>query len=767
MFDSALGAGAKVVGFRGTEALSTPYRFDVYLSLGAEEASDEDIADMIGTRAMLSLDRQDGRPPYVVQGVVTELDILHEQGGRLLLGCALVPMFATLANSLHSRMFTSQSLPEIIGQVLEDAGLTSDEYALRLVGDYATEEHVCQYRESDLAFLSRWMEREGLTYYFEHGDRHEVLVITDDTTSAAPLVDQPVRFFALGGHDASAGEALHSFVCRHKQVPARVRVSDYNYAKPNLDVSGETRVAKIGAGELRYFGERTFSPDDSERLAKLRTEALLAKQRVFHASGTAMHLRSGYAFKLEDHPRESFAQDYLVTSLDHRGVQRATTPELRAIIGIDTDRPYEVELSAIAKATPFRPERQTPWPRVYGVEHAVIDGEEDSDYAQLDGDGRYQARFGFDESDLPAAKASTRIRMMQPHGGDVEGWHFPLRKGTEVLVSFLGGDPDRPVIAGTVPNTLTPSPVTQSNHTMNYIRTGGRNEVAIQDEEGKEHVRISTPRDATCLHLGNIPENPEVPIAPEMTQSPTGLGAWLYTEGSGAMVFGKDLWRSNGGNYTEFVKGAVSRVNVGQVTEELQTGRETTITGHEKLTVTAGLEQDITGGAMYTITGGVSCGIDGPETHVVKGPFSSETDATSLKTKARIDHVTGPSIQNYDAAVVQNYGVVTQNFGPTVATYGSLIWNIPGGATINTPSWNHTTPSWYTSGVSAGSFTAISIAMAGVGISVGHMSLTHTTFAVSSGALTLANSPIKLSKIDAELRTHGIKATLSGLTSFS
>ena len=162
-----------------------------------------------------------------------------------------------------------------------------------------------------------------------------------------------------------------------------------------------------------------------------------------------------------------------------------------------------VEVVAIAASVQFRPPRRTPVPRIYGMEGAVVDGQADTDYAQLDEHGRYLVKLRFDESPAKDGKASARVRMMQPHGGNPESFHFPLRKGTEVLLAFEGGDPDRPVIAGVVPNLLNPSPVTSKNATKNVLMTGGGNRLIIEDAEGKEYIHLATPHKRTFMHMGS------------------------------------------------------------------------------------------------------------------------------------------------------------------------------------------------------------------------------------------------------------------------
>jgi type VI secretion system secreted protein VgrG len=499
---SVLPDDTRVVGFRGTEGLSRPYLFEIFLSIPSD-AADFDMADAIGARTTLLVDRGDATiPPYAVHGLLWTLELLLESHGRGIFRAELVPHLTQLTQTLHCRIFTKKTLPEILRETLEDGGLTSDDYELRLDRTYKPEEHVCQYRESHFDFLSRWLEREGLYYFFEQGEDREKLVVTDHKAAHEPLRKGAVRYHPVAGHDGSARESFSSFACRHVSLPATVKLVDYDYLKPTLEVTGSAPVSSTGLGEITEHAARFFSPDDGKRLAKLRAEELLAQRVVYHASGPVLHLRSGYLFDLEDHPRQAFNTRYLVTELTHVGNQGATTAEVRALTGIEGNQVYSVELTAILADVQFRAPRRTPWPRIYGYENGIVDGEADSEYAQIDDHGRYSVKFRFDESELRDGKASTFVRMAQPHGGGVEGWHFPLRKGTEIIFTFLGGDPDRPVIAGVVPNAHTPSPVTRGNHTTNVIQTGGRNRFELEDKSGGQRVTLSTPTKSTMLRMG-------------------------------------------------------------------------------------------------------------------------------------------------------------------------------------------------------------------------------------------------------------------------
>jgi type VI secretion system secreted protein VgrG len=655
---SALPDSTRVAGFRGTESISRLYEIDIFLLLG-EEGNDLDLADVIGAKAKLALDRSDNRPPFLFHGIFAAFELVHELGDRALFKATLVPQLWQLTQTLHSRMFTNKSIKDVIAEVLDDSGISSSDYQLRLTQTYKPEEHICQYHESNFDFISRWMEREGIYWYFEQGDDGEVLVITDSKSKQDFFDKTPVRFFALGGHDGSAGEALHTFTCKHHALPASVKLRDYDYAKPTLPVSGDAAVSSAGFGEISVYGHRFFTPDDGKRLAKVRAEELLARQVIYRGTGTEFHLRSGYFFKLEDHPRAGFDQKYLVTEVEHVGNQQISSPELRALTGIESDKVYHVEVKAIPADTQFRAARTTAWPRIYGYENGTVCGPADSDYAQIDDAGRYNVKFKFDESNLKDGKASTWVRMMQPHGGNPEGFHFPLRKGTEVIFSFLGGDPDRPVISGVVPDTHNPSLVTSKNHTQNVMRTGGNNHMVIEDLQGKQHIDLYSPTQSTNIFMGGprshaFVEPPAEKSGASSTIAGVSCALYLHTDGSGGLDVGGSWYENVGANYFKWVSsnatieyGGVHTINVDGNSKEFYNakqlikvakGREDTVdAGGMKQEIKGGMKQEIKGGYKQEIEGGV--GYDqkiAPKWNgKVEGPWTFE--AASVKWDVKGD----------------------------------------------------------------------------------------------------------------------------------
>ncbi|AUX26284.1 hypothetical protein SOCEGT47_068450 [Sorangium cellulosum] len=495
---SALPSSTKLVAFRGTEGISKLYRFELFLVMTSDVGHGFDMAAAVGQPLTVSLERSDGGERFLRSGVLGSIELLNDFAGRCVFRATLVPRLALLALSFHSRVFTGKTIPEILGAVLQKGGVT--DCALMLQGAYAAEEHVCQYRESDYAFIARWMEREGIYYYFEHGEGGETLVLIDEKSAHQPHGGKPIRYYPQPGGANTAKDTFHAFTCRHDAVPGAVRLKDHNYATPAVPVVGQASVSESGFGEVSLFGARFFSPGDGERLARVKAESLAAAGVVYQAMGKAATLVPGFTFEIEDHPRAAFNTKYLATEVEHWSNQAPDMPELDELAPWRGS--YRMEARAIPATTQFRAPQVTAWPRIYGTEPAVVDGAAVSDYAQIDSHGRYRLKFHFDENDLSGGKASTWVRMLQPHGGGIEGFHFPLRAGTEVMCAFEGGDPDRPAIVGVAPNALTPSPVTAGNNTRNVLQTGGRNRLELEDQAGQERITLSTPYDNTYIRMG-------------------------------------------------------------------------------------------------------------------------------------------------------------------------------------------------------------------------------------------------------------------------
>lgn len=687
----SLPESSHVVSFRGDEGLSQLYRFEIALLIPDSDCAALELNDVVGSPATLTVQSRDDAPPAEqtpIHGIVSEIELVHSEGGKALFCVILVPAHFRLTESHHSRMFTAQTVPDIIQWVFDQADLGS-QLQMRLSAEHPEEEHVCQYHETDFDFVSRWLEREGMYFFFDHSGEEEKLIITDHKATHEPSRDAAVRFRPVAGGDATASESLTEFRPVHRALPATVRIQDYDLTRPSLDVSAEAEVSSEGQGQVVIHEARCFSPEDAERLVAIRAEELLATGATFEASGTVFGLRAGYRFELEEHQQGDLNQEYLITRLHHEAAQSAESRELRELLGHDMTEGYAAFPTVIPASVQYRHPTATRWPRIRGFELGVIDGQADSDYAQLDEHGRYLVRFHFDESELEDGSTSTRIRMMQPHAGSLEGFHFPLRKGTEVAVAFLGGDPDRPVIAGAVPNALNPSVVTSDNHTQNVIQTGGRTRIELEDQDGQQHVYMYTPTEDTYLHIGE-PFNPDRNVVLKTKKDclfEIGTNQDINVGGVLEESVTKDVTETYSNTQTSTIDGPQETKVDGKVVELYFGKQDTTVTKGKRHEIFHNGQTTMTLGARQeTYTGGqVTHGFGGTTEIYATKLTRSVTGATSEDHQGTLNEiVAGP--------VTEIYGSAEEKFGATTCTQAKLTWISPQ-TTLTAPNWTITNAS--------------------------------------------------------------------------
>ena len=521
---AALSVGSTVLHFRGQEAISELYSFAIDLRIRDAAFEPQQLS---GQAAALRIEGGSDGHKEVIHGMVASAEVMHAVERYAIVRVVLVPRLWQLSLSHHSRIFIDDDVVKIIRAILDNAGFSGDDYELRLSGSYPPLPHVCQYQESDYAFICRWMERVGMVFNFEHESGRDKLIISDHKSFIKPAPKTPVRYVPGAEDDMMADEALAAFNCRSSVLPKRVELQDYNHQKPQLDVVGRASISDKGQAEVCVYGENFDSPEAANQLATIRAEEYRCREKLYQGHGRVYGLRSGFSFTVEEHPLRSMNGEFLVITLGHSGNQASNDEELKQLLGITEDDEYQVHVTAIPREVQYRATRTTPRPRIYGMENAVIDGEADSPYAQIDEEGRYRVRINFDESDLEDGNASALVRMLQPHGGGNEGFHFPLRKGTEVLLTFQGGDPDRPMIAGVLPNAHKQSPINKDNHSKNIIQSGGMNLLEMEDLDGKQHMKMSSPTEGTKVQLGQPAEDDE-----------HSANLQLFTTGSGNLYVG-------------------------------------------------------------------------------------------------------------------------------------------------------------------------------------------------------------------------------------
>jgi type VI secretion system secreted protein VgrG len=446
----------------GREAISQPFQFDVDFVVTDTDGLDQD--KVLGAAASLVFER-DGAEVRVVHGMVTTFfDLFDTEPAHRTYRVRLVPRLHRLSFVEMQEVFLGLSVPDIVKQKLSLVNLGAADVDLRLLDKYPAHDIVVQYRETDLAFVSRLAEHLGIAFYFDHEGGADKLVFTDHNGGFARLEGFPsMRYRGRGERrDVFRLEAeSHLF-------PASYAVLDYDYRAPHLELTSTYEHPAGYAGGVAEYGSHHRTPADGDRLARVRAEEREARSRFFRGESTLAELGAGVVVGLEGHPH---LQDpsLLVVEVEHRASQAV------GIHGGDGGEGYVNTFKAVDASRAYRPSRVTPRPRIHGVLTAITEpapAGASGRIAQLDEQGRYTVKFFFDAAGGEGRqRSSAPVRMAQPHAGSGYGMHFPLKPGVEVTVTFVDGDPDRPILSGAVPNPVTSSPVTRRDALYNRIKT--------------------------------------------------------------------------------------------------------------------------------------------------------------------------------------------------------------------------------------------------------------------------------------------------------
>ncbi|MEA1936196.1 MAG: type VI secretion system tip protein TssI/VgrG [Thermodesulfobacteriota bacterium] len=490
-----------VVRFKGTEGFSMCYEFEINL---VSKNAEIDLTEVLKNPGTFTILRKDGDIPF--HGILTQFEQLHEVDEYVFYRAILVPKLWWLSLTHHNQVILNKTVPEVIKEVLKDGGLTTLDFELKLQKEYPKWDYICQYGESHLNFVSRWMEREGMYYYFEQTPQGEKAIITDTKLAHTDMPEGKTMYYSpvSGLDDLHREEVIKAFICRQKMLPRTLHLKDYNYMKPSMEITGSAEVSPDGRGEVYIYGEHFRTTKEGNNLAKIRAEELLCQEKQFHGESTIPYLRPGYLFDLEDHYRKSSNNQYLTIELEHEGSQASylIAGIQKGLSEVEEQPYYFNNFEAITSDVQFRPPQKSEKPRFYGTLNAKIDAAGSGKYAELDDQGRYKVVLPFDKSGRKDGKASAYFRMAQPYAGTDHGMHFPLHKGTEVLLAFIDGDPDRPIINAAVPNPETPSQITSGDQTMSKITTAGGNKIHIEDQEGSERILMHSPNQESFIRIG-------------------------------------------------------------------------------------------------------------------------------------------------------------------------------------------------------------------------------------------------------------------------
>jgi len=501
----------KVVQFNGTEGISQLFQFTLEL---ASTDGEIDFAKVLGEAAMLTI--QGNPEPRYVSGIVCRF----EQAGRgtdfTRYRATLVPAFWLLTQRQNFRIFQDKSVPDIVKAVLEAAKVPSDSYRFALKGTYKPRTYCVQYRQSDMDFIAYLLEEEGISYYFEHKETGHVAVFGDGPDAHTDIVNPSTVLLSDEGFGTTTEEFIQACQVTQEIRSGKYTLWDYNFEKPANPALNENSEGDAWK-ELEtydYPGGYTEKAVGTE-LAKRRREEEAVPADVMTAHSDCRRLVSGYKFTLDGHERTAFNQSYLITTVQHYGFQpQAVGAE--ATGGESGQQIYENDIECIPAKYPFRPPRVTPRPTIPGTQTARVVGPSGEEI-HTDKHGRVKVQFHWDRAGVTDDKASCWVRVAQAHAGSGYGCLFLPRVGQEVVVAFEEGDPDRPLITGSVYNgDQVPPYELPANKTRSVIKTnsskggGGSNEISFEDKKDNEQLFLHAQKDLDFRvkndrreHIGN------------------------------------------------------------------------------------------------------------------------------------------------------------------------------------------------------------------------------------------------------------------------
>jgi type VI secretion system secreted protein VgrG len=486
--------------FEGVEGLSELFEYRVE-ALSSD--IDIDFTGGIGKNCSISFDTYGGATRNF-SGVLTEAQWIGARQEKYAYRLILRPWLWLLSRTAKSRIFKEKDIEQILNKVFQDNGFSS-KVQINIQHKPEPFEYVAQYRETDLAFISRLAEEYGIYWYFEHQANDHVLHLID-SASAHPSASfggggSSLPYNPLTGQDRRDREHIYQWRAERRFRTGRVELRDYDYmqaAKRTLQADKEgTESYERPKMEAYDYPGRWTKDAEGKHLAQVRLEAEQALDYRKFGSGDAVSLYPGAAFSLTGHKTD--AAEYFVVRANHAFVGE----DYRSGSGGEADEIYHGQYEFQEKARPFRAPQVTPRPRIYGPQTAFVvtqksDSKEEID---VDKDGRIFVNFHWNREDKHEF-CSRAVRVAQMWAGKQWGWQIIPRVGMEVIVEFLEGDPDQPLVTGAVYNSdfQYPYPLpdkknisgVKSDSTLGH---GGYNEFILDDTKNEEKVQFRAEKD--------------------------------------------------------------------------------------------------------------------------------------------------------------------------------------------------------------------------------------------------------------------------------
>jgi type VI secretion system secreted protein VgrG len=512
-------------GMTGREALSQPFAFTVTLVSDVRKNQPIDQSKLLGTMVKVTLASEYSADPSLADkptryfnGYATQVVLQEDEVGNFrVYRVELRPWLWLLTKTTDCRIYQNKTVPQIVEQIFKDSGFT--DFKLKLGGNYQAREYCVQYRESDLAFVSRLLEHEGIYYYFEFDADKHTLVLTDGTSPHEP---RPKYETIDYGHTFAEEHTKETFGGRIARWRPRQELRAGQYASKDYDFTKSGTPLKARQNGPKPHPQSAFEQYDypggyveasiGEKYASVRLQEEQMSYEMFEANAYSHGLAPGYVFTMAKYPVAAQNAKYLTVEAHYdfalnpyeASERLDVTPDVELNPGAADLKPrdYTCRFSALKVATAYRPPRVTPRPVIAGLQTAKVVGPKGEEI-WTDKYGRIKVQFHWDREGRFDENSSCWIRTAQMWAGAGWGSQYVPRIGDEVVVSFLEGDPDQPLVTGSVyngensPPFALPDKMATSGVKSKSTKDGGRgyNELSFDDTTNKELVNFHAQKD--------------------------------------------------------------------------------------------------------------------------------------------------------------------------------------------------------------------------------------------------------------------------------
>lgn len=604
----------------GHESISQLFRFDLDL---LSENDSIPFSDIVGQNVTVSI-RLANDSKRAWNGVISRFS----QGAKFSrfthYRAEMVPWLWFLTRTADCRIFQKKTVPDIVQRTFRDLGFF--DYSLRLYGKFGEREYCVQYRETDFNFISRLLEEHGIYYFFEHEEGKHTLVLANPPAAHKPCPQQPsVRYLPSGS--LREDDVIWRCDVDEQVVPGSFAHADYSFLTPQTNLF--TQLSGPNSFEVYDYPGIFKDLGEGDTVARIRLEEQTACSVVLRGESGCRAFSTGYQFELKDHYRSDLNGDYLLTSVTH-SAKISLNYETGAEVSND-EVTYTNKFECIPVAVIYRPPRVTPRPRIHGCQTAAVVGPP-GEKIFPDDNGRVKVQFHWDREGKHDDNSSCWIRVSQPWAGSGWGGMFIPHVGQEVVITYEEGDPDRPLLTGRLYNTATmPYIPLPAGKTKSVISDHGGNELIMEGDDGKQQIRIGSPKQNTFITIGaaNSPEGFNLGSAAHMKRT---LG-------------GDEMLNAAGNQLAEIA---------GNVTNTTGGSKSAAIAGRRSTAVGGSSTEFVGGSGTSVISGRNSINVGGKRSEVIGGAHSISNPKMSINSRSKYSVVAGSKLDEKAPAIRVN-----------------------------------------------------------------------------------------------------------------